>query len=190
MDRTYTIYAGVNGAGKSTMYKSIKLNPGEERVNADEILVEGGGDWRDEKDQADAMREAVKRINYFINEGVSFNQETTLTGRSIFNTIKKTKRNKFYVRLVYIGLEDANLAVDRVKNRVKLGGHGIDEITVRRRYDVSLSMLEEVLPLCDIAVIYDNSEKFHMVAKHVYGELKIFDKDCNWFNKALRVKKR
>ncbi len=78
MIKKYTIVAGVNGAGKSTLYQ---LNPrlrNEHRVNADEILRELQLDWRDFSSVLVAGKEAVKRLNTYINEGISFNQETTL----------------------------------------------------------------------------------------------------------------
>lgn len=87
MDTVYTIFAGVNGAGKSTIYNTIyQKNFKQARVNSDEIIHEFKGDWRNSRDQAVAMKEAVKRIKYNFDNGISFNQETTLTGNSIINT--------------------------------------------------------------------------------------------------------
>lgn len=82
---TYTIFAGVNGAGKSTLYSTL-LHENHDfgvRVNSDEIVISNGGDWRNQSDQAKAMKMAVKLIKDCINKAVSFNQETTLTGRSM-----------------------------------------------------------------------------------------------------------
>ena len=76
---------GANGAGKSTLYSTI-LQENHDfgvRVNSDEIVIYNGGDWRNQSDQAKAMKMAVKLIKDCMNKGVSFNQETTLTGRSM-----------------------------------------------------------------------------------------------------------
>ena len=81
----YTIFAGVNGAGKSTLYSTL-LQENHDfgvRVNSDEIVISNGGDWRNQSDQAKAMKMAVKLIKDCMNKSVSFNQETTLTGRSM-----------------------------------------------------------------------------------------------------------
>lgn len=180
--RVYKIYAGVNGAGKSTLY-GIEKSLGEERVNSDEILQSLSGNWRVEKDQMIAMREAVRRINHYINEGISFNQETTLAGRSILNTIKKAKEKGFYICLNYVGLESADLAVQRVNERVKTGGHGIPEEVIRKRYQVSLAMLKEVLPLCDNISIYDNSKDLLLVALYENERWSLKHESCQWFNK-------
>ncbi len=160
------------------------MNSNEERVNSDEILIANGGDWKNEKDQADTMREAVKRINHFIEAGISFNQETTLAGRSILRTMKKAKTYGFYVSMFYIGLRDADLAVERVRKRVREGGHGVEETLIRKRYVASLAMLKEALPLCDVAAIYDNSQRLNLVAKYVDGVWTLFDSECDWLLKV------
>ncbi len=184
----YKIYAGVNGAGKSTLYR-IEEPPGEKRVNPDEILQDSGGDWRIEKDQMLAMKEAVRRINHYINEGISFNQETTLAGRSILNTIKKAKEKGFYIRLNYVGLESVDMAVQRVKARVRAGGHGIPEDFIRKRYEVSHAMLREVLPFCDAVKVYDNSEKLVLLAWYEDGKWDFGYRHCAWFNKVFDAMK-
>ncbi|MCD7955176.1 MAG: zeta toxin family protein [Lachnospiraceae bacterium] len=123
-EKVYTIYAGVNGAGKSTIYRIMNPVSDEKWVNSDEILRAAGGDWNVEKDQWDAMKEAAFRINHFIKEGISFSQESTLAGRTNIITIRKAKEQGFFIRLYYVGLANAALAVERVRQRVEAGGHG------------------------------------------------------------------
>lgn len=76
---TYTIFAGVNGAGKTSIYKSIYYNENKEerRINTDEMVARLGS-WQDNNLQLKCAREAVKLIRKYISEGISFNQETTL----------------------------------------------------------------------------------------------------------------
>ena len=85
--KTYTIIAGINGAGKTSLYNVISSDPNiplGERVNIDEI-VRRYGDWRDSLLQVRAARQAMHMIESFIAQGVSFHQETTLPGNSIFS---------------------------------------------------------------------------------------------------------
>ena len=89
--KKYTLIAGVKGAGKSTLYQMDPDLKGEYRVNADEILKESGGDWRNPKDAFSAGRKAVERLKQYIEEGVSFNQETTLCGNTVLKNIKLAK---------------------------------------------------------------------------------------------------
>lgn len=81
-------------------------------------------------------------------EGISFNQETTLSGKSIIKNIKFAKENGFYIVMNYIGLENPELAKERVKIRVSKGGHGIPDKDIERRYYDSLNNLNDVIEIC------------------------------------------
>jgi predicted ABC-type ATPase len=115
--QTYTIFAGVNGAGKTSIYKSIYYNENknEKRINTDEMVALIGS-WKDNNLQMKSAREAVKLIKSYILEKISFNQETTLTGKSIIKNIKMAKGNGFYIVMNYIGVESPEIAKDRVNN--------------------------------------------------------------------------
>lgn len=183
---TYTIFAGVNGAGKSTLYSTL-LHENHDfgvRVNSDEIVISNGGDWRNQSDQAKAMKMAVKLIKDCINKAVSFNQETTLTGRSMINNILKAKRLGYKIIMNYVGLSSPELAIQRVAHRVSMGGHGIPEEDIKRRYHVSLSKLKELMPLIDKLYIYDNSKHMKLVAKEIGGYGTLLDTDCLWLNSS------
>ena len=86
---TYTIFAGVNGSGKTSIYQSIyyEMNKNEKRINTDEMVAKGGL-WTDNTLQVKCAKEAVRLIKHYIEEGTSFNQETTLCGKSIIKNIK------------------------------------------------------------------------------------------------------
>jgi predicted ABC-type ATPase len=160
--KTYTVFAGVNGAGKSSFYKAMDTDFGI-RINIDEIIRhQFNNDWSNLNVQISAGRIAVKLIRDCLNSGKSFNQETTLTGSTIISTIKKAKQAGFAVNLFYVGLESAELSIERVSKRVAQGGHGIPTPDLIRRYKSSFENLKQVLPLCDKVQIYDNSGKNHL----------------------------
>lgn len=189
MQPTYTIFAGVNGSGKSTLYNTPYIyhdNLGV-RINSDEILVANGGDWRNAKDQAEAMKEAVHLIKDCIKKGVSFNQETTLSGRSIINNILNAKKSGFKIKLYYVGLESSKLAIQRVADRVNKGGHGIPKEDIERRYNTSLSNLKEVIPLVDNLHIYDNSKyrDLQKVAQLDGSNIISINHDCDWIKNII-----
>ena len=85
----YTIFAGVNGAGKSSLYSIFKseLDLGA-RINTDEIV---GKNWRDEKLQIHAARKAIEIRNFCFENQIRLNQETTLTGKTMLKSIEKAK---------------------------------------------------------------------------------------------------
>jgi len=179
----YTIFAGVNGAGKSTFYRMLNLDFGV-RINTDEIVRDRfDHDWQNPNTQIAAARIAVKRRKECLDGGISLNQETTLVGHSIVTVIAKAKAAGFKINLYYVGLESVELSVERVAIRKRAGGHGIPEDDLRRRYANSFDNLKRVLPLCDSVQIYDNSGSgaFDIINPLLVvkdGQLVKWDKDC------------
>lgn len=172
----YIVFAGVNGAGKSTLFRSgmWSSRSGDmdlPRVNSDEILVAHGWDWRDEKAQIRAGKEAVRMMDGYLASGVSFNQETTLSGRTILRRIRQAVRSGYSVTMHYIGVESPDIANERIRNRVSRGGHAIPTETVERRFRSSLSNLVQAVPLCEDLYVFDNTDELKMVACFDRGEL-------------------
>jgi len=156
--KTYTIFAGVNGAGKSTFFNVLNQDFGI-RINLDEIVRDQHFNlWSDIKVQMLAARSAVRLIKECLSGDKSFNQETTLTGRTIISNISNAKSNGFKVVMYYMGLDNVELSIKRVAKRVANGGHGIPEQDLRRRYCNSFDNLRLSLALCDTVYIYDNSK--------------------------------
>ncbi len=94
--KKYVLIAGVNGAGKSTLYQSLQSLRDMPRVNADEILREIG-DWRNMGDVVAAGKIAVRKLSQYFDEEITFNQETTLCGKSILNNIDKAKKRGYFM---------------------------------------------------------------------------------------------
>ncbi|MBQ9302158.1 ATPase [Butyrivibrio sp.] len=183
--KKYTIVAGVNGARKTTLYDAEQIQKSEYRVNADEILVEAGGDWRNASDVMNAGRTAVERLKHYIEDGVSFNQETTLCGNSILNNIAKARDNGYLIEVHYIGLSSAELAKERVAKRVADGGHGVSEADIERRYEQSFRNLIKIIPICNLVALYDNTEGFRRFAIYKDGVLvRKSHKVPDWFEKV------
>ena len=169
---TYTIFAGVNGTGKTSIYRSIYYdeNKDEKRINTDEMVARIGS-WRDSNLQMKCAREAVKLIRQYINNNISFNQETTLSGNSIVKNITKEKKKGFYIVMNYIGVESPEIAKERIKIRVSKGGHGIPDTDVERRYYESLKNLQRVIDICDEINVYDNTEMFKEIVNIKNGNI-------------------
>lgn len=122
--KKYILIAGVNGAGKSTLYETLDELQEMSRINTDELVKEMG-DWRDKAIIIAAGKKAVKLLNQFLSEGITFNQETTLCGKSILRSIRKAKEMGYCIELHYVGVDSVDIAKERVKSRVNKGGHGI-----------------------------------------------------------------
>lgn len=181
--KKYILYAGVNGAGKSTLYRTTHYQDTMLRINTDEILKEFG-DWRNNADLMKAGKIAVERLNSYLQEGVTFNQETTLCGHMILRTILRAKQSGYVIELHYVGVGSPEIAKQRIAERVKMGGHGIPDKDVERRFDESLKNLQEIIGLCDLAALYDNTNEFRRFAIYKSGELVRMSKNIpDWYIK-------
>lgn len=168
--KKYIIIAGVNGAGKSTLYETLDELKEMPRVNTDEI-VKTLGDWRDTSILMAAGKQAVQLLNQYIDDGVTFNQETTLCGKAILRNIKKAKEKGYCIEMHYVGVDSVEIAKERVKSRVDNGGHGIPETDIEKRYIETFRNLKEILKDCDLAAFYDNTERFRRFAIFRKGEV-------------------
>ncbi len=163
--KTFTIIAGINGTGKSSLTGVLKgqLDDLGIIVDADRLTREraGGDSFR-------GGRLAVERIRSCLAKGVCFTQETTLCG---FTTARKASAAGYRIRLFYVGLNTLDECQARIRNRVSRGGHDIPADVVARRFARRWPAVAEVLPYCDEAVFYDNYNGFVEVAEYRNGEL-------------------
>ncbi len=176
------LFAGVNGTGKTSLYATLKnkMNFGR-RVSVDDI-AKRLGDWRDPTVQVRAGCVALKEAKTCIALGQSFNQETTLPGAVIVKQLKAAKEAGFFITLYFVGVNGVEISIDRVKKRVEKGGHGISEEVIRKRYNTMPDALSKVLPYCDRAFFYDNTERFRQIACYEKGEFTDLDADLPaWF---------
>ena len=166
--KTYTIIGGVNGVGKSSFTGVLKERSTDLGVivDVDRITAELGGN------ALTGGKAALRKIRECIDKGVSFAQETTLSGYKTEATAKQVKDMGYHVRLFYIGLDSAEESLARIENRVKRGGHDIPSDDVVRRFASRWEAVAKVLPYCDEAEFYDNGNGFILVAEYRNGELR------------------
>ena len=128
----------------------------------------------------------MKKIQECIDKGVSFTQETTLSGRHTEATARRLLEKGYRVRLYYIGLNSAAESLTRIANRVKYGGHDIPCQDVERRFSGRWEAVGRILPYCDEAEFYDNSNGFALVAEYRNGELRPVGEDSPQWLKELQ----
>ena len=117
--KNYTIIGGVNGVGKSSFTGVLKERSTDLGVivDVDKITAELGGNT------LEGGKAALRKLRECIDKGISFTQETTLSGRKTEATAKQVRELGYHVRLFYIGLDSAEESLARISNRVKRGGH-------------------------------------------------------------------
>lgn len=98
--------------------------------------------------------------------GESFAFETTLSGRHYARLIPQWQSSGYRVKLFFLKLASPELAVARVRKRVRTGGHNVPEPIIRRRFAAGLRNLETLYkPVVDKWALYDNSGPIPLLLK-------------------------
>lgn len=154
------ILAGPNGAGKSTTAPYLLKGAlgVTEFVNADTI-AQGLSAFEPEKAAIQAGRAMLQRLDFLAGKKIDFAFESTLASRTHAIRVKRWKASLGYrSHLVFLWLKSPDLAVQRVAERVRLGGHHIPEETIRRRYTAGLHNFFSIYrSLMESWHFYDNS---------------------------------
>jgi predicted ABC-type ATPase len=151
--------AGPNGAGKSTAGPALLRDALgiKEFVNAD-VIARGLSAFDPEAAAIAAGRVMLERLHDLADRRADFAFETTLAGRAYARWIRQVQRRGYDFHFVYLWLRDVEVAVQRVRRRVALGGHDVPEATIRRRYEAGLVNFFTIYqPLAKSWRFYDNS---------------------------------
>jgi predicted ABC-type ATPase len=153
------IIAGPNGAGKTTFAKEFLPNEAgcPVFINAD-LIAAGLSPFAPDLAAVKAGRLMLEAIAEHEAEGESFAFETTLSGRIYTRRIPRWQAARYYVRLIYLALPSPEMAIARVKERVRQGGHDVPETAIRRRFTAGLRNFQAVYrDMVDAWSYYDNS---------------------------------
>ncbi|MFO0951548.1 MAG: zeta toxin family protein [Isosphaeraceae bacterium] len=139
MGPTIYVIAGPNGAGKTTFAFQYLPESVECRqfLNAD-LIAAGLSPLAPETQNLKAGRLLLERIRELSRKGETFGFETTLSGLTYRTLISDLKRRGYQVELYYLWLPGVEMALARVRNRVRQGGHHVPEVDVRRRFTSGL----------------------------------------------------
>ena len=149
------LVAGPNGAGKSTF--APQLSAAITQIIGPDAIAEQLLPIAPEKAALPAGREAIRQIRESLKARRSFAIETTLSGRFHFQIVQSARSQGWNVGLIYIGLRSPELAIKRVQQRRRTGGHHVPAADVRRRYERSLRNLPIFFRLADAVFVLDNS---------------------------------
>lgn len=153
------VLGGPNGAGKSTAARGVlgELLKLGEFVNADTI-ASGLAGFAPERTAFAAGRIMLDRLHELARAGQDFAFETTMASRTFVPWLRDLRKHGYEVNVVFMWLRTPELAIRRVKRRVREGGHNVPMDVVRRRYRRGIvNFLENYLPLADQWRVYDNS---------------------------------
>ena len=178
--RTLHLYivAGPNGSGKTTFIGRFLPYYADciHFVNAD-LIAAGLSPFSPDIAAIKAGKIMLDQIQEHISAGHDFAIETTLAGRSYVRLLKELKKRGYVIHLFYLWLQKPNLALRRIAERVRAGGHDVPPDVVRRRFTRSIyNFFHLYRPLLDSWMLFDNSADFpRLIADEEKGNLTITD---------------
>jgi predicted ABC-type ATPase len=152
------LIAGCNGVGKTTFAKTFL--PHEAKclnfLNAD-LIAQGLSPLNARVAAMKAGRLLLAEFHTFLRRHETFAFESTLSGTTYVGLLKQAKRQGFRLYLHYLWLPTPTIAIARVRERVKMGGHDVPEKDVRRRFGRSLRhFVRDYAALADRWAVWDN----------------------------------
>ena len=168
MEKNLYIIGGCNGAGKTTASYTVlpEVLGCKEFVNADEI-ARGLSPFNPSSVTHAAGRIMVQRIKELLGHDETFAIETTLASKTYATLTSRAQAKGYTVTLIFFWLRNAELALQRVAERVRNGGHDVPQATTRRRYVSGINNFFKIyVPLVDCWMIYDNSNTPRTLVAH------------------------
>lgn len=161
------VLAGPNGSGKSTI--TPYFDKVGEYTNADDVAASTGMNIVDATKLVDQKRYSA------IEDKRDFSFETVLSSDYKMDIIRKAKSEGYFVKCIFILTVDPAINVERIKTRVALGGHDVPKDKIITRYTKSLAHIKELLELCDILHVYDNTtDKPERIIRKHKDDISIF----------------
>jgi predicted ABC-type ATPase len=169
---TCFIIAGPNGAGKTIFALRYlpKIAGCRNFVNAD-LIAYGLSPFDSLSVQYEAGRLFLSQIYANIDKRVDFAFEATLAGRSQISLLKKLRQDDWQIVLFFLWIPDIDFSRNRIRERVKHGGHNIPDETIYRRFPrIIYNFIKIYIPLCNKILCYDNSEMKPILVFEQSGE--------------------
>ena len=160
------VFAGPNGSGKSTITEWF--NVVGKYTNADDMVRTSFLSNEEATKRADDLRyESIRKRE-------DFTFETVLSSEYKLNILKKAKKEGYFIKCVFVLTVDPKINIARIESRVAAGGHNVDSSKVIQRYYKSINNIIELLNICDIMHVYDNTETPQRIIRKHKDDLSIY----------------
>ncbi|KAA0259112.1 hypothetical protein FHQ18_03950 [Deferribacter autotrophicus] len=179
------VVAGANGVGKTTFAKDFAKAKNLKFLNADEVALKLNSN--PEKVKIKAGKLFLKQIAECIKEKQSFIIESTLSGSYLKDILKDAQLNGYNVVIIYIFVENPEICIKRVENRILKGGHSVPHKDIKRRFFRSIKLFyNEYRFISDLCYLINNTDDDFEEIAVINGDIiEIINEDV--FNKFLEV---
>lgn len=131
--------------------------------------------------EASLIAAFIRWAMYMNGNGFSF--ETVMSHKSKLRELADAKKKGYRIYLYFVCIDNPEINIERVKDRVKKGGHNVNTGKLRARYLNTLQNLYPAIKAADKVFLFDNSEKIpELVAEIENEKMKINTNSLpNWF---------
>ena len=171
------VFAGPNGSGKSTITKGIPICG--TYVNADEIKRISKCTDLEAAQEAEQIRQMLLKAN------MDFTFETVLSTERNLELLRQAKEQGYEIHAVFVLTNNPIINIQRVKSRVKAGGHDVPDEKIISRYEKSLRNISRLVRIADHTRIIDNSgDEPHLIGEVLDQHLVIWETE-QWSKKEI-----
>ena len=165
-----TIVIGANGAGKSTWIRSNRGKLPADFYDADSI-AQGLGSYDDPTLQRQAREWVDRRIEGHLERGESFGFESTYSGASRSDVVRRARVLGYDIDAVFVGTRSASINIERVAFRVRHRiGHDVPVAETIRRWTAVQHNLARTARLFANILLLDNSGVRARVIAQIAGQ--------------------
>ena len=156
------LVAGPNGSGKTTLTNELRHKyevPLGQYINPDEIELTLLGYERDPQKRSKlAQIISTGQRKIWLEQKISHSYESVMSHESHLEYIKEANNLGFKTYLYYVCIADPDINIDRVDERISLGGHSVPKDKIVTRYHRSLGQLYQMATLCHRVYFFDNTD--------------------------------
>lgn len=129
------IIAGPNGAGKTTFAREfLTKEVGVVHFVNPDLIAGGLSPLRPELATLAAGRLFLRELDRLAKARADFAFESTLSGLTYLRRLQRWKASGYTIQIVYLRISSPQLALRRIANRVRQGGHKVPRPDVIRRF--------------------------------------------------------
>lgn len=160
--------AGPNGSGKSTLINVILEHFKKLKMDVPYLCPDDFARKLEIDDPVEKMHVSQQLVyelkNKYVEQGKSFVLESVASHPSHIDFLLKAKLSAYSIATFFVTTENPDINVERVKNRVKNGGHDVPEDKIRSRYAKTMDALINYIDVSDCILVIDNSTSRYMAA--------------------------
>lgn len=170
------VLAGPNGSGKSTI--TTFFDKVGKYTNADDIVAATGMDNMEAAVLVDKLRYES------IDKKEDFTFETVLSSEYKLDILRKAKNEGYFIKCVFVLTINPKINIARIESRVASGGHDVESSKVIDRFYKSINNIKELIEICDIMHVYDNTETPKRIIRKRKEDLSIYPNEY-WSEQSI-----